>query len=161
MPKRLFIDLNLCDDCASCEVRCGYFYRPGAADHGVLTLREEATFLLVCRRCEEPACVAACRFDALERREDGRLKRHNLRCVSCACCVHACPFGTIYPDAVPFYTSRCDFCLSGAGADPACVTGCRRGAIAYREESELEGEDIHRVGEHLAVRAPKWEKERV
>ena len=54
MAKRLFIDLDKCDACETCAVECAAFYRTGAADHGVLQLRELATFALVCRRCEQP-----------------------------------------------------------------------------------------------------------
>ena len=154
--KRLLVDLNRCDACDTCEVQCSYLYRPRAGDHGVLALRERATFMLICRRCEDPACVAACRFDALER-VDGVIKRHNLRCVSCKCCSHACPFGTIYPETVPFYVTHCDYCL-GARADvPPCATSCSKGAIAYTEVDEEE-EGVFVIDENLAVRAPRWEK---
>jgi Fe-S-cluster-containing hydrogenase component 2 len=116
VAKRLFIDLNKCDGCDKCAVKCAYFYRSQAADHGVLALREMAAFALVCRRCEDPSCVAACKFEALERQGDGVLKRHNLRCVSCKSCSHACPFGTIYPETLPFYVSACDFCAAAGDA---------------------------------------------
>ena len=157
MAKRLVIDLNNCDACETCEVECTYFFRPKLTDHGILALREMATFLFVCRRCEDPACVAACRFEALERQEDGVLKRHNMRCVSCKCCSHACPFGTIYPDALPFYATNCDFCASKPEQQPPCVLSCTRGAIEFRDVAEDE-EGIHLAGENLAVRAPKWDK---
>ena len=161
MAKRLLIDLNKCDACERCEVDCAAFYRAKATDHGVLSLREMATFALVCRRCEDPGCVAACKFDALERQADGILKRYNLRCVSCKCCAHACPFGTIYPDAVPFYVTRCDFCVAEKGEEPPCVPSCSRGALEYREVDPSGEEGVYLLGEHLAVRAPKWEKEDV
>jgi Fe-S-cluster-containing dehydrogenase component len=158
VAKRLFIDLTKCDDCESCSVQCAYFYRNKATDHGVLTLRELATFALVCRRCEDPSCVAACRFDALERQEDGLLKRWNMRCVSCKCCSHACPFGTIYPDTVPFYTTNCDFCISAAVDQPPCVPSCAKGALAFAEVEASEDEGVYILNDHLAVRAPKWDK---
>jgi len=160
MSKLLLIDLNKCDACETCEVECAYMYRAKAADHGVLTLRERATFMLVCRRCEEPGCVAACRFDALERLPDGVLERYNLRCVSCKCCTLACPFGTIYPDTVPFYVTQCDYCLSARGDKPPCAASCSKGAIEYREVDEDE-EGVYLIDDKLAVRAPKWEKENV
>jgi Fe-S-cluster-containing hydrogenase component 2 len=160
MTKRLFIDLTLCDECKDCRVDCRYFYRPHATDHGMLALRERATMLLVCRHCENATCVAACRFEALERQADGALKRHNLRCVSCKCCSLACPFGTIYPDAVPFYETNCDLCVANGRETPPCVASCERGAVDYREVA-AEEEDIHLVGDHLAVRARRWRKEDV
>ncbi|GAG96045.1 unnamed protein product [marine sediment metagenome] len=106
MTKRLIIDLALCDQCDSCAVGCG----------GLLSLREKATFELVCRRCAQASCIIACPFGALERLDDGAvIKRHNLRCVSCKLCAQACPFGTIYPELLPFYSlsyeNSCVACL--------------------------------------------------
>ncbi len=159
MAKRLVIDLNKCDDCENCSVDCTYFYRPHASDHGILKLREMATFLTVCRRCEDPGCVAACRFEALERQDDGVLKRYNMRCVSCKCCAHACPFGTIYPEALPFFVTHCDYCMDSGSGAPPCVGSCEKGAIEYREVKEED--DMHVVSKNLAVRATKWQKETV
>ncbi len=157
MGKRLVIDLDKCDQCDQCGVRCGYFYRPPSEDRGVLGLRERATFQLICRRCEEPSCVDACLFNALERQNDGALKRHNLRCVSCGLCVHACPFGTIYPDMVPFYVSPCDQCLSTGDTEPLCLRTCGRGAFAYREVDADEPQ-VHVLDERLAARTTEWVK---
>ena len=157
MSKRLVIDLDICDDCARCGVTCAYFYRSHRDDHGVLALRERATFTLICRRCEEPSCIDACPYNALERGGDGVLKRHNLRCVSCRLCVHACPFGTIYPDMVPFYVTPCTYCLGPKNGEPPCVRSCRRGAIAYREVPPEEPR-VHVLDEYLAARSAKWVK---
>ena len=161
MGKRLFIDMTKCDGCAKCTVECSYMYQPGVTEHGILSLREATGFALVCRRCEEPSCVAACKFDALERQNDGIMKRHNMRCVSCKCCAHACPFGTIYPETVPFYATKCDFCLGSSGGGPTCVIDCIKDAIEFREVEESEDEGIYFVGDSLAVRSPKWQKEKV
>lgn len=160
MAKRLLIDLNVCDDCRDCNIRCNYHYRAAKEDHGILGLRELAQFALVCRRCENPSCVNACPFDALERQKDGVLKRYNLRCVSCKSCAQACPFGTIYADTVPFYVTRCDYCLGQGEQAPECVASCEQGALAYREIDAAE-EDVHILNENLAVKAPKWDKEDV
>jgi Fe-S-cluster-containing dehydrogenase component len=161
MAKRLFIDLNKCDECEKCTVSCAYFYRPQMTDHGMFALREMATFALICRRCEEPGCVAACKFEALERQADGILRRHNLRCVSCKCCSHACPFGTIYPELLPFYVVKCDFCASMGDKNIPCAVNCAKNAVEFREVEESPKEGIFLVGEHLAVRAPRWNKKDV
>ncbi len=157
MSKRLIIDLDKCDQCDRCGVICGYFYRADPNDHGVLALRERATFELICRRCEEPSCVDACPFNALERQSDGVLKRHNLRCVSCKLCAHACPFGTIYTDMVPFYVTPCNYCLGPSDTEPPCVRSCSRGALAYREADPAEPR-LHILDDHLAVQSGKWIK---
>ena len=158
MSRRLVIDLEVCDQCDGCGVKCGYFYRPHPGDHGVLALRERATFLLVCRRCEEASCVDACPFEALERRADGVLERHNLRCVSCGLCAQACPFGTIYPDVLSFYATPCDHCPGGGDGEPPCVGSCARGALAYREV-DPEEPGVHILDDHLAARGIRWLKQ--
>ena len=158
MARRIVIDLDTCHQCADCVVECRYHHRPLPADHGVRGLRERATYLLVCRRCEEPSCIAACAFDALERGADGVLERHNLRCVSCMMCAHACPFGTILPDMLPFYETPCDYCLDAGGQDPPpCVASCRRGGLEYREVGREES-SVHVVDDHFAARARRWVK---
>ena len=161
MAKRLFIDLDKCDACDTCSVECAYFYRSSMVDHGILTLREMATFALICRRCEEPGCVSACRFEALERQVNGVLRRHNMRCVSCKCCSQACPFGTIYPETVPFYVTKCDFCVASGMETPPCAPTCVKNAIEYREVEANEEEGVYVLNDHLAVHAPRWERETV
>lgn len=160
MSKRIVIDLKKCEGCESCTVKCGYFYRPDDANQGIQTLKERATFMVVCRRCEHASCIASCPFGALDRLDDGVIKRYNLRCVSCKLCTQACPFGTIYPEMVGFYVSPCDYCIDGSTAEPPCIEGCLRDAIEYREVNPHE-RDMHIIDEHLAVIASGWEKERV
>ncbi|HIE11645.1 MAG TPA: hypothetical protein EYP62_08525 [Kiritimatiellae bacterium] len=159
MAKRLFIDLEACERCTGCTVKCAAFYRVAEADNAVRGLREMASLVLFCRRCEEPACVAACGYEALERGRDGVLRRWNLRCVACKACSNACPFGTILPDVLTFYTVECDRCVH-AGGEPVCVRECPEGAIQFREVSADEP-GVHLIGDWLAVRSFKWEKEAV
>ena len=161
MSKRLLIDLYKCAECEQCMVGCDYFYRVNRAEHGVYTLHEIAAFMLTCRRCEEPSCVAACRFDALERQESGAMKRYNMRCVSCKSCSHACPFGVIYPEVISYYATGCDYCITKSNGTPACVVSCEKNALEYKEVEESEEDGIYILNEHLAVRAPKWAKENV
>jgi Fe-S-cluster-containing hydrogenase component 2 len=146
--KKLVIDLVACDRChdalGGCSVKCG----------GLINLREKAAFALICRRCQLASCIVACPFDALQRLEDGGvIKRHNLRCVSCKLCAHACPFGTIYTEMLPFYETRCDGC-AGRG-EKACVASCRQGALEYRLVDPDE-EGVHIIDEYLAARAGRW-----
>ncbi len=152
---RLIIDLQKCDQCESCNVSCGYHDRLHPEEHGMSGLRERATFALICRRCAKASCMDACVFDALERGEDGILQRHNLRCVSCKMCAHACPFGTIYTEMLAFYAVNCDLCLDLHETEPACVASCPHGALEFRPVDPLET-DVHVIDQHLAARARRW-----
>ena len=158
MTERLIIDLAACDGCGECPF--------GAA---MLTLRERATFELVCRRCEVPSCVLACPFDALERTEEGIIKRHNLRCVSCKSCALACPFGTIYTELLPFYSmdyrAALNFLLGttqDGAADRARLSSllrrCRGKALEYGEVDPNEP-GVHVVDEFLAARTRRWRRD--
>jgi Fe-S-cluster-containing hydrogenase component 2 len=158
--KRLIIDLEKCDQCESCVVSCGYYDRPRTNENGMAGLRQRATFAVICRRCASASCIDACAFDALDRDEDGILQRHNMRCVSCKMCAHACPFGTIYTDMLPFYEVNCDACLALCDTDPPCVASCPHGALEYRDTDPSEA-DIHIVDQHLAARARGWVRREV
>jgi len=158
MARRLVLDLEHCQECGECTARCDYLYRARPEDHGLLALREEATFLIVCRRCEHASCALACPTGALERRPDGVMIRHNLRCVSCRSCVAACPFGTILPDLVPFYVVPCDRCAERAnGGPPSCADTCSHGALTWREAADDEP-GLHVLAGRIAVRARRWRK---
>lgn len=154
--KRLVIDLAACDRCERCGVVCDPACGDGAG--AMLSLREHATFELVCRRCAHASCIVACPFDALERSDAGGvIKRHNLRCVSCKSCALACPFGTIYSELLPFYSldyaSACRACMGET--PPSCVATCKHDAVEWRFVETGE-DDVHIVDDFLAARVRKW-----
>ena len=159
MAKRLFIDLVKCRQCEECKASCSYFYHP--FNDGILHLREIAEFGATCRQCDKAPCVTACPTDALEKQNDGIVKRYNLRCVACRTCCYACPFGVILPEVIPYAVSRCDFCIGrlGESEEPTCLGGCPEGAIQYGEfEPDLK-EKLFQIGEHLIVHIIPWKKE--
>jgi carbon-monoxide dehydrogenase iron sulfur subunit len=155
--KRLFIDLEICSQCKECKVVCDYFYHP--QNNGITSLREYATFTLICRQCEEAPCVNSCYHDALEKQSDGILKRYKMRCTSCKSCSIACPFGTIFADFIPYLDAKCDYCIGITGKLPRCVTSCPEKAIEVKEVEENIEANIYFVGESLAVHSRKWSKE--
>ena len=161
---RLFVDLNICQssDCKLCTVECSYFYHP--ENNGVLSIAELASYSLVCRKCEEPHCVAACPSDALEQQDDRdkQLIRHNMRCVSCKTCSHSCPYGTIYPENVPLMIHICDFCLDRRHVEdePLCVKTCEIGALRLQGSEEDLGDDDFLVGDNLIIHSTHWMREK-
>jgi len=155
--KRLFIDLEKCYECKKCEAGCSYFYHP--ENKGIIGLLELAARQMVCRKCEEAPCVKACPREALEKGEDGVLRRHVMRCTSCKTCALACPFGAIYPELVPYLVSRCDYCLQQLEAkEPECVISCPHEAIQYKTLKESKG-NIYLIGDKLAVHYVPWRKD--
>lgn len=157
--KKLFIDLEVCYKCKKCIAECSYYFHPN--NDGVSTILERASHMLVCRQCEAAPCVVGCVFDALEKQEDGNLKRYSMRCTGCQTCSLACPFGVVYPQVVPYITSQCDYCVGACkeGEEPLCVKTCPEGAIKYIEVEESKKDDIYLIGEHMAVHSIPWKKE--
>ena len=160
--KRLFIDLDICasGECKECVIKCSYFYHPG--DIGIISVAELATYALVCRRCEEAHCVNACPVEALEQDKDKLLIRHNMRCVSCKSCSHACPYGTIYPENVPLLIHNCDFCLDRREDkdEPLCIKSCPYGALSLKEGDIKPDENTFLVGDNMIVHSTHWEYEK-
>jgi Fe-S-cluster-containing dehydrogenase component len=162
--QRLYIDLDVCaaGRCEHCELECSYFYHPGNV--GIVSVAELATYALVCRRCEQPHCVASCPVNALEQQMDKErlLVRHALRCVGCGSCSHACPYGTIYPENVPLLVHICDYCLGrrDRAGEPRCIASCPHGALALRPaDGELE-DGTSLVGDNLIVHSTHWIREK-
>jgi Fe-S-cluster-containing hydrogenase component 2 len=153
--KRLIIDLQKCDQCESCSVSCGFPGSTHPEENGLPRLRERATFAVICRRCASASCIDACAFDALERNPQGIIQRHNMRCVSCKMCAHACPFGTIYTEMLSFYEVNCDHCLAQQDEQPPCVVSCPHDALEFRATDPSET-DIHIIDLHLAARGEAW-----
>jgi Fe-S-cluster-containing dehydrogenase component len=159
--KKLFIDLEMLDGLeeeGDLNIQCSYPYHPG--NDGVTSLRELASYAVICRKCESGNCINACPKDALEKDESGTLRRYNMRCISCKSCAVACPFGTIYPEVIPFGVSRCDYCIERLkpGEDPLCVRTSPNGAIEYTEIEADEEKDLHPVGDHLVVKCKVWKR---
>ena len=85
-----------------------------------------------------------------------------MRCTSCKSCSHACPFGTIYPETIPFIASRCDYCLErlGDGKAPVCASACADGGIRYGDFEENKDENIYKVSDYLLVKsAYQWQRQ--
>jgi Fe-S-cluster-containing dehydrogenase component len=163
--RRLFIDLDICatGQCKNCDISCSYFYHPN--NNGIVSVAELATYALVCRRCEEAHCVNACPVEALEqeKEKDKLLVRHNMRCISCKSCSHACPYGTIYPELLPLLVHTCDFCLDrrGKSGEPLCIKTCHHGALSLKEGDVKPDENTFLVGDNLIVHSTHWEWEKV
>ena len=159
MEKKLFIDLEICRECKDCKVDCSYFYHPG--NDGVKYLREISEFAVTCRHCDEAPCANACPADALEKLDDNIVKRYNLRCVACNSCSYACPFGTILPELITYFVSRCDFCMQRLkeNEEPVCVVSCSENAVKYGDFKPDKEKHWFEVSENLIVHSIPWKKE--
>jgi carbon-monoxide dehydrogenase iron sulfur subunit len=93
-----------------------------------------------CRHCDPAPCQEVCIAGAIKRDASrGTVDIDPQRCISCAMCAMACPFGVLTyaplataPDKLAV-ALKCDQCpdREKVGKAPACVTACKVGALTY------------------------------
>jgi Fe-S-cluster-containing dehydrogenase component len=69
----------------------------------------------------------------LRRRPDGVVEHLRDRCIGCAYCIKACPFGVPKRSPTQHTMRKCSFCIQriDRGMEPACVAKCTNGALRY------------------------------
>lgn len=147
--KRIYVIKEKCNGCMNCVVACqkahadSEFYAPIRDTEPAriyLQVVKKSPVPLVCRHCEEPACVKACMTGAMQKDENTGIvsnEFHPQKCVGCWMCVMACPFGVISPkqDGTRKIAVKCDMCIQRGS--PACVDSCPNGAIVYMEDDKF------------------------
>jgi len=152
--RRVFVDLDRCIGCKSCAAACfyGHLGMPGV-EHATIA---EGDLPMVCRQCEEPACVEACPMDALKKDEFGAVRRSRMLCVGCRSCAQACPFGVIGLELTDGLVGKCDLCADRLAEErkPRCVTACPAGALRFAVPSELEKDRLLLLSARTVGRNP-------
>jgi Fe-S-cluster-containing dehydrogenase component len=140
-----FIDPSRCIGCQACVHACGecdthrgtpmihldYVDRPTGVQ----------TAPVVCMHCEDPTCAKVCPADAIKQDDHGIvLSAAKPRCVACANCVLACPFGVPKMQTRHDLMMKCDMCYdrTSVGKKPMCATVCPSGALYYGPRAEVE-----------------------
>ncbi|MBN2348751.1 MAG: hypothetical protein JXJ22_07940 [Bacteroidales bacterium] len=107
MSKKLLIDLLKLRDFP--DSKADAVLLTGNPAKSFKTVRELATFLYTCRRCENAPCINACPAKALEKEENGIVSRAVNLCIRCKSCIVICPFGTLMNDLFEVKTSGYKF----------------------------------------------------
>ena len=133
--------------CRACEIACALAHadtddlveairQQGARPCIYIESAGDLAVPLQCRHCEDAPCAAVCPSGALARlSKSGPVLVDQGKCIGCAFCVQACPFGVIRLDCEAKAIIKCDLCVSrrAAGLEPACVVSCPVGALALVE----------------------------
>ena len=97
-----------------------------------------------CRHCDPAPCMLACLPGAIYRNQEyDTVLIDPDKCINCASCAMACPFGVIRyhedMEALPekAVAVKCDNCIGrqAKGLVPACVEVCKSNALTFEEPS--------------------------
>jgi electron transport protein HydN len=111
MTEVVTVNLNRCENCGVCEMAC-------AERHGgkarlkvkdVLQSRglifDDEALPIVCKQCENPACIEVCKPKAIMRENDV-ISIDEDKCIGCGRCVKSCPFNAIFIEESPAAPAR-------------------------------------------------------
>lgn len=121
--------------------------------NGLKTIRELATFMFTCRRCEDAPCISVCPVEALEKDKDGVIMRHTNLCVSCKSCVTICPFGTMMTDFFKHHRNRdLLYNLRDDEQVKKFVAACPPGTAILTDANEKPTEHIYKLNDKVLIR---------
>jgi Fe-S-cluster-containing dehydrogenase component len=118
MKLGFLVDLNLCMGCKGCEIACkvenevplsSWRLRVKYLDVGVFPTTTRNFTPLRCNHCENAPCERVCPVSALHYLDNGIVNIDNERCIGCAGCIMACPYGAIYMDPETNTADKCTY----------------------------------------------------
>jgi len=145
--KQIVADVSKCLACRTCEIACALAHVEANDLVGALASEDafpriyiepagELAVPLQCRHCQDAPCVRVCPSGALWRSGEAQpVLVDQEKCIGCAFCVEACPFGVIRLAPGRKAVIKCDLCAErqSAGLQPACVSACPVGALSWQE----------------------------
>jgi tetrathionate reductase subunit B len=106
----------------------------------------------MCNHCRETPCIQVCPVGASYRTRDGVVLVDAERCIGCAYCVQACPYGSRFLSPVTHTAEKCTWCYHRItkGLRPACVEVCPTGARQFGD-LKRPGDPVRRAVEQDRV----------
>lgn len=142
--KEIMIDVKRCNGCLTCTLACAAAHSPDQTIVGAMALKTPPRIQvypvkggaapLMCRHCEEPACVDACMTGAMRKdRVTGIVSNegNDQTCAGCWMCIMACPYGAVTQHPAEKVALKCDRCKGREM--PACVEACPNNALQFVE----------------------------
>jgi len=87
----------------------------------------------MCNHCKATPCIQVCPVGASYRTKDGVVMVDGERCIGCAYCVQACPYGSRFLNPTNHTAEKCTWCYHRVtkGLKPACVEVCPTGTRLF------------------------------
>ncbi len=106
----------------------------------------------LCNHCKETPCIQVCPVGASYRTRDGVVLVDGERCIGCAYCVQACPYGSRFLHPVTHTADKCTWCYhrTTKGLKPACVEVCPTGTRMFGNMKD-ENDPVRQAIEHDRV----------
>lgn len=147
--KTMFLDPSRCIGCRACEAACRECDSHKGESMIMIDFVDRdwsvATQPTLCMHCEDPVapCAQVCPALAILITPDGVVQQADpSRCIGCANCVYACPFGVPKFDVEARLMKKCNLCYDRTSQDlkPWCAAACPTQAIWYGDYEEFVNE---------------------
>ncbi|GAB6147167.1 4Fe-4S dicluster domain-containing protein [Desulfocicer niacini] len=160
--KAFYIDLSVCNGCYCCQIACKDEhvandwtpYAKPQPDTGQFWIgidelvrgqvpKVKVTYIpKMCHHCDDAPCIEECKYDAIEKRDDGLVLIHPDKCTGCKLCKDACPHDAIFFNEDLNIAQKCTGCTHLLDNDPEwevprCVDQCPTDALRFGEESDF------------------------
>ncbi len=101
----------------------------------------------LCNHCEDAPCNAVCPVHASFTSPEGFELVDSERCIGCAYCVEACPYGVRFINPVTGTADKCTWCYHRVEREqsPACVEACPVGARVFGRLDDPNSEISQRI----------------
>jgi len=155
--------------CKGCEIACKvenevplstWRLRVNYVDVGTFPETKRTFTPLRCNHCENAPCERICPVSALHYIENGIVNIDKERCIGCAGCVMACPYGAIYIDPETQTADKCTYCAHRVASSmmPACVVACPVEANIFGDLDDPTSNISKYIQQHRDVQVRKPEK---
>ena len=106
----------------------------------------------MCNHCKATPCIQVCPVGASYRTKDGVVMVDGERCIGCAYCVQACPYGSRFLNPSTHTAEKCTWCYHRItkGLRPACVEVCPTGTRQFGD-MKREDDPVRQAIEHERV----------
>lgn len=155
MAKKLLIDFQKLRELKETPVEG--IYKQEGFNIAFRTIRELATFMFTCRKCENAPCITACPANALEKDNDGLVKRAVYKCIRCKSCIVICPFGTMMDNLFAAKTSGRTFLdLTSEDKMKEFSEHYPNGVVTLVDRDENPSEHIYKLNENILIKEYTW-----